>query len=139
MESENAPVPLSRFAAGTVLFAALVGFGAVAVGAWAAHGAEGPAQALGETAARYAMWHALAMVGTALARERLTARIPRALAAIAAVLFFSGIVLFSGGLMASALGTPLGTAPAGGYAFMAGWAALAAAALGALFSLGRQS
>ncbi len=113
-----------------LLIAAANGFLAVAAGALGAHALAGAldAQALQtfETAARYHMYHALAMGLAALAlRERPAAR-------AAAALFLAGIVLFSGSLYALALFglRPLAYAtPFGGLAFLAGWAALGYAAL----------
>ena len=119
---------MSRFAAVTIAFAALAGFAAVAAGAWAAHGVAPEAKALLETASLYAMTHALAMIGAALARERM-AGLARPFAAAAAVLFAAGIAGFSGSLAALALGAKTSGAPIGGAAFLLGWALFAAAAL----------
>jgi len=108
------------------LFAAL----AVGAGAFAAHGLRGvlpgAALALVETAARYQMYHALGMLAAGLWPR------PSRLAAAAGVLFAAGIVLFSGSLYALALSGARGLGaitPLGGAAFIAGWLALAAAAL----------
>lgn len=95
---------------------------AVAAGAFGAHAAgDGRAAGLIETAARYQMWHALAIILTAIALP--AARLP--------VLFFAvGILAFSGSLYALALGAPVAVtalAPVGGLAFIAGWALLALA------------
>ena len=107
---------------------------AVAVGAFAAHGLKSVlspyALGLVETAARYQMYHALALllVG-ALQMSPLVA--PRWLK-IAALAFVIGIVVFSGSLYALALsGVGLWGAvtPVGGTAFILGWAALMASAL----------
>lgn len=125
--------PLSRPALAAVAFAALAGCAAVALGALAAHGLDDSVRALAEIAARYAMWHALAMIGAALALDRIGRG--RALVLAALALFTLGIVLFSGGLTALAFGIDTHTAPIGGTAFMAGWIALALAAGRAL--LGR--
>jgi uncharacterized membrane protein YgdD (TMEM256/DUF423 family) len=103
--------------------AALFGLLAVAAGAFAAHGlqARGDARAVAlvETAARYQMWHALAMLG--YAALGVTSRLP--------LLFWAlGIVLFSFSLYALAFGAPRPVAmitPVGGTAFLAGWATLA--------------
>jgi len=101
---------------------------AVAAGAFGAHGLRGrlDASALSafETAARYQLFHALAIV---LAAER-AARAPGRAAEIAGNLFIAGILLFSGSLYARALGGPEWLAlmtPFGGLAFMSGWVALA--------------
>jgi len=112
---------------------ALLALLAVAAGAFAAHGLKSSLDAyrLGifETAARYQMYHALAIfaVGVLGATERLP---PRWLA-VAAVAFCVGILLFSGSLYALALGAPrwLGAiTPLGGSLFMLGWLAVAVAA-----------
>ncbi len=122
---------LSRAAALVIACAALAGLAAVVLGAWSAHGlAPQPASWI-ETASRYAMWHALAMIGAALMAERV-AGAARRLVLAAAILFGTGIVLFSGSLVVLATGGWGGAAPFGGVAFMIGWGLLAAAALAAL-------
>jgi len=115
--------------------AGIFGATAVALGAWAAHGLEAAhgarATALVETAVRYQLWHALAMIG-ALALYR-TARQDHAAAGIvwlarAAQLFAVGVIFFCGALYILAFGGPrwMGmVAPIGGLAFIAGWLALA--------------
>jgi len=109
--------------------AAVNGLIAVAAGAFAAHGLQSRLDAHSlqtfETAARYQMYHALAI--------GLAAVVPRdRFATLACVLFAVGIVLFSGSLYLLALtGVSifgLG-APAGGANLLAGWIALAYAAL----------
>ncbi len=95
---------------------------AVGAGAFGAHGAgDERAAALIETAARYQMWHALAIILAAIALP--AARLP-------SWCFTGGILAFSGSLYALALGAPgpvAMLAPLGGLAFMAGWALLALA------------
>lgn len=112
--------------------AAANGFLAVAAGAFGAHGLSGrlDARALQvfETAARYHMYHALAIGLAAF----LLGRVPARAARIAAALFLAGIVLFSGSLYLLAVTglSRLGmVTPFGGVAFLAGWAALGVAAL----------
>jgi uncharacterized membrane protein YgdD (TMEM256/DUF423 family) len=108
---------------------------AVAAGAFGAHALRGrldPA-ALGvfETAARYQMYHALALLGVALLLPAL--RSGAGLARAAGYCFAAGIVLFSGSLYALALSgvRVLGAiTPLGGVAFLAGWALLALAGRG---------
>lgn len=112
--------------------AALLGAGAVMLGAFAAHGLaarlDPRALAVFDTGARYHLAHALAMALAALAM-RGAAR-PRA--QIAAALFGGGILLFSGslyllavtGIRALGMVTPLG-----GLCFIGGWVMLALAAL----------
>lgn len=81
-----------------------------------------------ETAVRYHLYHALALLGAAV----VLARWPdSAFAALAGWLFLLGIVLFSGSLYALALSGVrwLGAiTPFGGLAFIAGWVCLALAA-----------
>ena len=85
--------------------------------------------AVWNTGVQYHLWHALGMILVGLA----AAVIPdgpwmRA----AGLLLLAGIVLFSGGLYALALGAPkwLGAlAPVGGTAFILGWLAFVVAAL----------
>ena len=107
--------------------AALLGFVAVAAGAFGAHGftTSGNAHAAGlvETGARYQMWHALAML--AYLGHGFPDRLP--LQAWAA-----GAVLFPCSLYALALGAPAAFAlvtPIGGMCLLLGWAALAWSAL----------
>jgi uncharacterized membrane protein YgdD (TMEM256/DUF423 family) len=115
-----------------LLIAAASGFVAVAAGAFGAHALQArlDAQAVQafETGARYHMYHALAIGLAAFAIRGEAARA----AGVAAALFLAGIVLFSGSLYFLAL-TGLRMAglvtPFGGLAFLAGWAALAFAAL----------
>jgi uncharacterized membrane protein YgdD (TMEM256/DUF423 family) len=112
-----------------LLAAAVNGFIAVAAGAFGAHALQSrlDAHALQtfETAARYQMVHALAIGLAALA-------IRHSAATLACAFFLAGIVLFSGSLYLLAL---TGTrafgivTPFGGLAFLAGWAAIAWAAI----------
>ena len=81
-----------------------------------------------ETASRYQLIHALALVAVGLLA---TVRPSRA-ASLAAACFAAGIALFSGSLYALGLGAPRGwgmVAPAGGLSLIAGWLLLCAAAL----------
>ena len=96
---------------------------AVAAGAFAAHGLrdrlEARALEIFETAARYQMYHALAMI--------LAAVIATSGAKTAGWIFQVGIVVFSGSLYVLALTGVrwLGAiTPLGGLAFLAGWALL---------------
>lgn len=105
----------------------------VACGAFAAHGLSGrlsaPALANFETAARYQMYHALALVAVAV----LLTRDSSPAVARAGWSFVMGIVLFSGSLyMLSLTGQRwLGAVtPLGGVAFLAGWALLLFAGVG---------
>lgn len=111
------------------------GFLAVAAGAFGAHalrarlGAE--MLAVWETAARYQMYHALALLAVAMA----AARAPAGGWTAAGWLFTAGIVIFSGSLYLLALsGTRwLGAiTPIGGLCLLAGWIALALGARGAV-------
>ncbi len=80
-----------------------------------------------ETAARYQMYHALALLGVAW----VASRAPGTLATGAGWLFLIGTLLFSGSLYALALtgARALGAiTPLGGLAFLAGWICLALAA-----------
>jgi uncharacterized membrane protein YgdD (TMEM256/DUF423 family) len=106
---------------------AVSGFVAVAAGAFGAHAlrARLSADLLGvfETAARYQMYHALALLAVAWAAGRW----PGALPQWAGWLFVAGTVLFSGSLYALALSGVrwLGAiTPLGGVAFLAGWICL---------------
>lgn len=110
-------------------------FIAVAAGAFGAHALRARLApdllAVFETAARYQMYHALALLIIAVA----AARWPDFSIRLAGRLFIAGTVLFSGSLYALALtGTrSLGAiTPVGGVLFLAGWAALGYAALHAM-------
>ncbi len=113
---------------------AALAFLGVAAGAFGAHGlarawaAEPARLATYETAVRYQVWHALALLTLAALAPRLPLRLARA----AGALFTVGVALFAGSLyLLSATGLKwLGAvAPAGGVALLLGWAALAAGAL----------
>lgn len=100
---------------------------AVAAGAFGAHALRdrlSPADlATFETAARYQMYHALALLAVAWLAERGHPR-----AALAAKLFIAGIVLFSGSLYALTLAGLRwmgAVTPLGGAAFILGWVSLA--------------
>jgi uncharacterized membrane protein YgdD (TMEM256/DUF423 family) len=104
----------------------------VAAGAFGAHALKArlPTDLLAifETGARYHMYHAIGIVLAAWA----SSRFPGAAATWAGWLFLAGTVLFSGSLYALALSgvRALGAVtPLGGVAFIAGWIALALAAL----------
>jgi uncharacterized membrane protein YgdD (TMEM256/DUF423 family) len=103
---------------------------AVAAGAFGAHAlrARLPAESLAtfETAARYQMYHALALIATAW----IVSRWPDALAMWSGRCFIIGTILFSGSLYLIALTgiRKFGLiTPFGGIAFLAGWILLALA------------
>lgn len=105
---------------------------AVAAGAFGAHALRtrlSPADlAIFETAARYQMYHALALLAVGL----VAARWPGAMVNWAGWLFVAGTVIFAGSLYALVLTGErwLGAVtPVGGLAFIAGWVCLAVAAL----------
>ncbi len=111
---------------------ALFGFLAVALGAMGAHALScrlAPDRlALYETAARYQMYHALALLAVAWAADRF----PSGAVSAAGWAFVAGILIFSGTVYALAFGAPrwLGAiTPIGGLCFLAGWALLAWCAL----------
>ena len=110
---------------------ALMGFVGVGLGAFGAHGLRGRLSpdmlAVFETAVRYQMYHAIALVALAALMARTDGRA----VLVAGWSFTAGILLFSGSLYALALTgvTTLGAiTPIGGVAFLVGWAALAVAA-----------
>ncbi|HTN51565.1 MAG TPA: DUF423 domain-containing protein [Anaeromyxobacter sp.] len=105
---------------------------AVAAGAFGAHALRARLApdllAIWQTGAQYQLTHALGLVAAAWA----SARFPGACAGWAGGLFLAGTVLFSGSLYALALTgvRALGAVtPFGGVAFIAGWIALAVAAV----------
>jgi uncharacterized membrane protein YgdD (TMEM256/DUF423 family) len=109
----------------------------VAAGAFGAHALKAAlapdALAVWETAARYQMYHALALLAVGLADRASSARpAPSRAMQAAGWLFVAGTVLFSGSLYALALSgirTLGAVTPLGGVAFIAGWGCLAWAAL----------
>ena len=110
------------------LLGALLAFLAVAAGAFGAHALRERLSPdlldVFETAARYQMYHALALFAVAWAADRW----PGAATTAAGWLFLGGIVLFSGSLYLLSLSGVrwLGAiTPLGGLAFLAGWLALA--------------
>ncbi len=111
---------------------ALAAAAGVILGAFGAHGLRSrvspQALATFETGARYHMIHALALLAVAWAADRW----PESWAGQAGWAFLVGIVLFSGSLYLLALTGARWLsliAPLGGLAFIAGWIALAAAAV----------
>lgn len=107
---------------------AILGGLAVALGAFGAHGLKGRVEAdllqVFETAARYHMYHALALILVGLAAQRA----PGAAVTASGWCFTAGILLFSGSLYTMTLTGQrwLGAiTPLGGLAFIAGWGCLA--------------
>ncbi len=120
---------MERFFAGAGAVAAMIG---VIVGAFGAHGLESrvtPADLdIFETGVRYHMYHALGLFVVAWAATRW----PSGATTTAGWLFIVGIVIFSGSLYTLVLTGQrwLGAVtPVGGLALIAGWSALAWAAL----------
>jgi len=109
--------------------AAVGGFVAVAMGAFAAHGMRDPrAQELLRTGASYGFMHAMATLACATFMQVGARR-----ARLAPAFFLGGSVLFSGSLYALAFGAPRwvgAITPIGGLLFLAGWLVLAWAARG---------
>ena len=131
--SQTTPLMPSAGAARMWLAAgALFGLLAVVAGAAGTHALrdalDADALRVFETAARFQMYHALALLAVGLLAIR---RHSLALN-VAGALFTLGTLLFSGSLYALALsgvGVLGAVAPVGGVCLMAGWAALAIAAL----------
>jgi len=114
-----------------VILGAVLGGIGVAAGAFGAHALRAQLEPrmleVFETAARYQMYHALALLGVAWVGYQTQS----SAAQVAGWAFAAGILLFSGSLYAMALTgvRELGAiTPFGGAAFLAGWAALALAA-----------
>lgn len=121
-----------RLPAIVIAFAALNGAVAVAVGAAAAHagGAVPNARELLRTGSDYQLWHALALLFTALLMARAGGWTLR-LASAAAAAFALGVLLFSLSLYWAAFGGSALLAPFGGTLLILGWLALAAAGIAA--------
>lgn len=104
--------------------AALGGFAAVAIGAFAAHGVSDPkAQEWLRIGSTYGFMHTLATFACAIFME-IGARRAR----LAPAFFLSGVAIFSGSLYALALGAPRwfgAITPIGGVLFLIGWGVLA--------------
>ena len=109
--------------------AAVSGFIAVAMGAFAAHGMSDPvARDWLKTGASYQFMHAMTTFACATFMNIGAKR-----ARFAPAFFLGGSVLFSGSLYAGALGAPhwvFMLTPLGGVLFLAGWATLALSARG---------
>ncbi len=113
-------------------FGAVFAFLAVAAGAFGAHALRARLAPdrleLFELAARYQMYHALALIAAAWATERFPGGASRA----SGWLFVIGILIFCGSIYALAFGAPRwfgAITPIGGLSFLVGWALLALAAL----------
>lgn len=111
---------------------AISAFIGVAAGAFGAHGLKDRLSAemlvIFETAVRYQMYHAFALLAAAWANSRF----PGSITAASGWLFIIGTILFSGSLYILSLTEMrwLGAiTPLGGLAFLAGWLCLAWAAL----------
>ncbi len=129
---------MSTRLAGTCIAAGgILGAVAVATGAFGAHGLKAVLEATGqaanwETASRYALVHAVALVATGLAAGLPVATLGRRPLATAAWCFAAGTLVFSGCLWILALTgiRVLGAVvPIGGTLLIAGWVALAWAGL----------
>ena len=115
----------------TVAIAAIFGLLAVIAGAAGTHALRDTLDASAlrtfETAARFQMYHALALLAVGILSMRWQTRV----LTVSAALFTVGILLFSGSLYILAL-TGIGIfgaiAPIGGISLMAGWASLILAA-----------
>lgn len=112
-----------------VLAAALLGFAAVALGAFGAHALDGQLTPEGEgwweTATLYALVHAAAALAAGLSGRG-------GQIAAGGWLFIAGAVIFAATLYAMALGAPrwLGAVtPVGGIGMLAGWAMIALGAI----------
>lgn len=108
--------------------AVAMGLLSVAIGAFAAHGAQPAAAELFKTGAHYQFMHAMASLACATFMQVGARR-----ARFAPAWFLGGTVLFSGSLYALALGAPRWVGvitPFGGLSFLVGWAVLIWAARG---------
>lgn len=113
-------------------FGAAFGFVGVALGAFGAHALRATLGAgdlaTFETAVRYQLYHALALLAVSWALTRW----PGTAAVVSGWLFVAGIVVFSGSLYVLVLAGQRwmgAVTPVGGLCFLAGWALLAWTAL----------
>ena len=125
---------VSNFSRRVMGIAATFALLAVILGAFAAHGLKAMLDAqqlaLFETAARYQMYHALALLVVGLLAT--SRQFSRNLLKLACLAFITGIILFSGSLYLLALSDVrwLGAiTPLGGMALLAGWLATIVAVL----------
>ncbi len=116
-----------------LILGSVAGFLGVAAGAFGAHGLKAKLSPdlleVFETAARYEMVHALALLAVGLIGARSSSRA----LTVAGWGFAGGILLFSGSLYVLALTGERSwgrVTPLGGVLFLVGWLALAAAAVG---------
>ena len=123
-ENENENVTARRF----VLLGAVFGFVAVAAGAFGAHALKArlspEALAQFELAARYQMYHALALFAAAFVADRYQGKA----ANVAGYAFVVGLLIFCGTVYGLAFGAPRwfgAITPIGGLAFLLGWGMLA--------------
>jgi len=111
-----------------LLFAALLGFTGVAIGAFGAHGLETTLETNNrvdtfETATQYHLYHALALLGVAWLSTRVDSRFIW----WAGCAIFVGTLIFSGSLYILAvfdIGFMGATAPIGGTLLLIGWACM---------------
>ena len=115
----------------TIGVGALFAFAGVALGAFGAHALEGKVKPedlpIWETAVRYHMYHALALMAVGV-MQQMPALSQSALLTLSAALFSAGIVVFSGSLYLLVMTDRrwLGAVtPLGGLLLLAGWIALA--------------
>jgi uncharacterized membrane protein YgdD (TMEM256/DUF423 family) len=109
----------------TLLISGVLGLLGVALGAFGAHALEQHLAESGRTAAyelavRYQFYHALALMSTGILHQMR----PHRLYSTAALLFFVGVVLFSGSLYVLCFTGLRGVAlvtPAGGLLLISGW------------------
>ncbi|MFW5708970.1 MAG: DUF423 domain-containing protein [Chloroflexota bacterium] len=108
-----------------IILASILGLLGVALGAFGAHGLESTLEANGrtdtfQTASRYHMYHALALLGIAWVARHYPSRLINS----AGYLIFMGTLIFSGSLYILAvadLGIMGAVAPIGGTALIIGW------------------
>jgi uncharacterized membrane protein YgdD (TMEM256/DUF423 family) len=113
-----------------LLLAALSGAAAVSLGAAGAHITGAFGETLFDTALAFHFWHTLALLALALLCDRVEGLARWAIHA-AGALWLIGVLLFSGVLYSRAFEGPdlEGLPPIGGVALIAGWVAVAVAAI----------
>jgi uncharacterized membrane protein YgdD (TMEM256/DUF423 family) len=117
-----------------LMLAGLLGFGAVALGAFAAHRLEPALQALGTTdtfelAVRYQFYHAIALLAVGVWMRTHPAALPMLVGAV--LCFSGGVACFSGSLYVLAFTKSIQVwwvTPLGGLLLLAGWLLLMLAA-----------
>jgi uncharacterized membrane protein YgdD (TMEM256/DUF423 family) len=128
---------LSRTALWIVLFAVVNGLVAQSLESYTAHGlveltGDTYAPDLFHMAAKYHMWHVLALFFIALIIDRMPEGLPRKLLLVTVGFFVVGTLMFCGGMYSIPFGGSVYIAAAGAVVFVTGWVVFVAATAAAI-------